>query len=326
MGRAQGKVNLSPCSWRAFPAAFTVFIFSLVRSCLAWVYELCTELPSICEYRYEPFRGSHEIRLVKIHPKASVNSILQCSLETVSLDAAPSYTALSYTWGSHLPQKNNDKPLASPQTKFKAFTQLRSEYKALTRDQHVPNYTRVLLNGRSMYVTRNLADALYQFSELEFDYLFWIDAICINQADLSERNSQLSLMGDIYSSARAVLIWLGEEDWDSMLVHAWLKALPKTRAQMESTGVRLNRNHSLSWQPPETGFSCFYDPDSQSPEGMHERVLGFYARKWFTRLWTLQEALLAREIEVYRGGANFSWNQLHDLLQFLEMTVLRISL
>ena len=274
-------------------------VFSLLQAWAIWLYDLCIELPSFFGYRYEPLRGHREIRLIKIHPKAGVDSILQCNLETVSLDGIPSYTALSYTWGSPVPEKTDGKPLAPPPAYFEAFARTRSEYKALTRDQHVPDRTRILLNGRSIYVTRNLADALYQFSELACDNLFWIDAICIDQANLSERNSQVSLMGDIYSSARTVLIWLGEEDWNSILVDAFLQKLPGVKTQMGSTGIKFDPNHPLSWQAPETGFECFYDTDIQVTESMHDRVLGFYARKWFTRVWTLQEALLARELEVY---------------------------
>ncbi|KAH8671507.1 heterokaryon incompatibility protein-domain-containing protein [Xylariales sp. PMI_506] len=42
--------------------------------------------------------------------------------------------------------------------------------------------------------------------------LVWIDAICINQADLLERSSQVSFMADIYKSSQLNLIYLGEED------------------------------------------------------------------------------------------------------------------
>ncbi|KAG5807705.1 hypothetical protein H9Q74_007679 [Fusarium xylarioides] len=40
----------------------------------------------------------------------------------------------------------------------------------------------------------------------------WIDAICINQDDIAERNSQVAMMSQIYGSARCVVAWLGEED------------------------------------------------------------------------------------------------------------------
>ena len=38
---------------------------------------------------------------------------------------------------------------------------------------------------------------------------FWIDAICIQQSDVSERNHQVRMMGLIYKRAAFVLAWLG---------------------------------------------------------------------------------------------------------------------
>jgi hypothetical protein len=37
----------------------------------------------------------------------------------------------------------------------------------------------------------------------------WIDAICINQSNVAERELQVGLMRDIYQQADGVVIWLG---------------------------------------------------------------------------------------------------------------------
>ncbi|KAF2830838.1 HET-domain-containing protein, partial [Ophiobolus disseminans] len=37
----------------------------------------------------------------------------------------------------------------------------------------------------------------------------WIDAICINQSDLLERNHQVAQMRDVYTKAESVIAWLG---------------------------------------------------------------------------------------------------------------------
>ncbi|KAF2034219.1 HET-domain-containing protein, partial [Setomelanomma holmii] len=37
----------------------------------------------------------------------------------------------------------------------------------------------------------------------------WVDAVCINQADMDEKATQIPLMGDIYSGAESVYVWLG---------------------------------------------------------------------------------------------------------------------
>ena len=37
----------------------------------------------------------------------------------------------------------------------------------------------------------------------------WIDAICINQSNVAERELKVGLMRDIYQQAEGVVIWLG---------------------------------------------------------------------------------------------------------------------
>jgi hypothetical protein len=46
------------------------------------------------------------------------------------------------------------------------------------------------------------------------DRKLWIDALCINQEDIAERNVQVQRMGNIYQTAKGVLIWLGEASDD----------------------------------------------------------------------------------------------------------------
>jgi hypothetical protein len=70
----------------------------------------------------------------------------------------------------------------------------------------------VLLNGVSTPISATLDLALRQLSRLpetEIGMRFWIDALCINQQDTTERNHQVKRMKHIYSVARAVVVWLG---------------------------------------------------------------------------------------------------------------------
>ncbi|GJC90085.1 heterokaryon incompatibility protein 6, OR allele [Colletotrichum liriopes] len=73
--------------------------------------------------------------------------------------------ALSYTWGS-------------PE---------------LTKD--------ILLNGKRLPVTDNLYQALLHLRQRDRDRILWIDAVCIDQGNLSERGHQVQQMGDIYHKA-----------------------------------------------------------------------------------------------------------------------------
>jgi hypothetical protein len=59
-------------------------------------------------------------------------------------------------------------------------------------------------------VTYNLDIALRNLRDAQSRRILWIDALCINQADVDERNRQVFLMSRIYSTAKHILVWLGE--------------------------------------------------------------------------------------------------------------------
>lgn len=71
------------------------------------------------------------------------------------------------------------------------------------------------MNGIAFRVGINLLGALRFLRFMQRDLVsnkdgFWIDAICINQSDVDEKNAQLGLMEHIYFRAKSVLVWLGE--------------------------------------------------------------------------------------------------------------------
>ena len=49
----------------------------------------------------------------------------------------------------------------------------------------------------------------YDHGELRESWI-WIDQICIDQCDESERQQQVSIMGDIYRHADVVVAWVPE--------------------------------------------------------------------------------------------------------------------
>lgn len=116
---------------------------------------------------YSPLDGPDSIRLLQfLSPNGS--DPLSCSLLTARLDEKPSYEALSYCWGG-------------------------GETSSI-----------IQCNGRDLTVTANLYRALRSLQRLEDSAcrLFWVDAVCINQGDISERNSQVLRMHQIYSTAK----------------------------------------------------------------------------------------------------------------------------
>lgn len=124
-------------------------------------------------------------RFSGLHSATSADDLVPigiCSLVSQSLSTHDNYTALptGYVWGSRIP----------------------AQY--------------VLLNGRELEVTPNLASALTHMQSGACDVAPWIDALCINQANVLERHAQVARMDVTY--ARNVVAYLDSatEESDSL--------------------------------------------------------------------------------------------------------------
>jgi hypothetical protein len=68
----------------------------------------------------------------------------------------------------------------------------------------------ISVNGKLFGITPNLHAALVYIRDENKPVQLWVDAVCINQSDIDERNSQVAQMSDIYLRAKKVIAWLGE--------------------------------------------------------------------------------------------------------------------
>ena len=114
-----------------------------------------------------------EIRLCKIF-NGALDDPLQSELAIVSLDDNPIYETVSYTWGA--PTFNKD----------------------------------IKVNGDLLTITTILHTALRYLRWTGLPRVLWADGMCINQADLDERASQVSMMDSIFEKSQELQIWLGE--------------------------------------------------------------------------------------------------------------------
>lgn len=201
-----------------------------------------------------------DIRLIDLKP-GFYDDIVDISIRTVSLAENPRFNALSYVWGDAA--------------------------------QQVP----IRLGGIEISVTKNLEVALrhlrYHQGRSVEDMPLWVDAICINQANIDERNHEVKRMKDIYGRASRVLIWLGEGDVCSdelfdrigdMEFHAGLRELQvtphraKTRDELRAYFI----------------FNSNID-----------------ARPWWGRIWVLQELVVATEDPIVLcGEKSTTWSGL----------------
>jgi len=128
--------------------------------------------------------------------------------------------------------------------------------------------------------------------------------VSINQLDLEEKNNQVLLMRGIYSSAKLVLVWLGQSADDSNRAMNFIATLQKE--------IKKHNLHELD--PHERSyvgqFPSFKEQDY--PDWVAFRNL--FQRRWFSRVWVIQEMVLSgRTIlacgEELRTGMNYptSW-------------------
>lgn len=125
------------------------------------------------------------------------------------------------------------------------------------------NRKSIILDGSDgFHVTDNLEAALRRMRSSFAARDLWIDAICIDQNNLTERSSQVLLMRQIYRNAKRILVWIGDQSRDT------------------------------------EGF----DPMKAFPTVMKSAT-----RKWWDRVWVVQEFALARQVTILFGQHEVAW-------------------
>ncbi|KAI4865640.1 heterokaryon incompatibility protein-domain-containing protein [Hypoxylon rubiginosum] len=211
------------------------------------------------------------------HPLASVPGSAFATHPDNTRQTLPKYDALSYTWGRG-PRVERIYVVSEDQESAE-----QSQAPMLTLDIHC-----------------NLANAMRYIRHADQARNLWIDAICINQADLAERDLQIKRMGRIFGRSAAVIIWLGPSSSSSSLALAKLHHLGQ---QVEHTVGR--------WYPsPGVAEPALGDPRVPLPfdEEAWDAIRDLLSRAWFERVWVQQEARYARSGTVQCGSDAMPWN------------------
>ncbi len=219
-----------------------------------------------------------------------MGTINRCKLVQVSLDEHPIYEALSYTWGNN------------KQTE------------------------RINLNGKYLNIPQNAFKAITGISSKFLPRVIWIDSICINQSDQTERSKQVLLMERIYSQAFEVTVWLGSyhfpEQGGEGLGNVFLGpvGLRVREDHDDDTLLLLDSNMAVD-MIKEFLFSKHMDDQTR-----HKRSLAIIGSSrdsiqvhswralrrlmchpWFERIWVVQEVALARNIRILYGSEEIEW-------------------
>ncbi|RDW58421.1 hypothetical protein BP5796_12351 [Coleophoma crateriformis] len=224
-------------------------------------------------FSYETSKLSHphHIRVLKIHPAPSLDTPIRCDIEVVSLDNDPAYAALSYCWG------NGD------------FDH------SLTCD------------GQKLNITASLDEALRTFRQFTspdrpddgtkfIQPIIWADAVCINQNDFDEKNTQVPLMGRIYAQAKRVFIFLGEESRFTSPAIEFAKLLWTQASEFQEANKDLGTPEVLRKMPV---------PGENDPRW--RALVHFLSRPWFHRCWIIQEFSMCPDRTFLWGNHAFQW-------------------
>jgi ankyrin repeat protein len=165
------------------------------------------------------------------------------------------------------------------------------EYVALSYAWGEPKFDHQLVcDGREMLITTNLHQALRRLCSTA-QRLFWIDQICIDQSDIPEVSQQVGIMSRIYSQAKSVYIWLGDHD------ETTAEGLSMARFVVDSLEEAEGKTHSKGI--PE--FWLYNKPGLSYNETWLPWAR-LYSKRWFSRLWVVQEYVCAREHRIFCGN------------------------
>ncbi|KAK1758979.1 heterokaryon incompatibility protein-domain-containing protein [Echria macrotheca] len=211
-------------------------------------------------FKYSPLAPGW-IRLLRLLPNRDSNAPVHCQLFDFPLHEIGEepclYEAVSYVWGS------SDKPHP------------------------------IGINGSILAVGANLYAALVQFRDRFLDKILWVDALCINQQDKSERGHQVQHMAKIYHKADRVIVWLGDGTGGGE------GAIERISELAADHVIRAVQDVVWSESDLEAAF----------------RLLG---RPWFRRVWVLQEVFAARHLRIRCGSAEIDGYAFCTGLQLLQ--------
>lgn len=152
---------------------------------------------------------------------------------------------------------------------------------------------------RQIQLTGNLESALRHLRFENSARRLWVDAICINQEDQKEKSFQIPFMGQIYSRAKNVCVWLGDPSPDSKLAFTLIESI----LQLSDLEHLINDKYTDDWAA----------------------LSSLMKRQWFSRRWVVQEIAFAKSATVHCGRTSIHWPDLADAIALFVSRAKEIS-
>jgi hypothetical protein len=215
---------------------------------------------SFVPYIYTSLRTPTSIRLIELLPGAE-DAPLQCAITQVRRDdVETNYEALSYAWGEP------------------KFTQRLEEATTNT----------------VISITESLHEALQALRNSHTSRWMWVDAVCIAQGDVQEKNHQVRQMADIYREAESVIVWIGNDDF--LDIFEKLSDVARACQKAIQSGYASDAKDCITNEEVNTALrQCNL-----------QEFRDFLDRPWFSRVWTVQEFVLAKQVDIHVGRARMA--------------------
>lgn len=163
-------------------------------------------------------------------------------------------------------------------------------------------------------ITDSLRSALIRLRRTREPLVLWVDAICINQTDDKEKSSQIILLPQIFQRSAVTLAYFDGEDHSLAL-----------QMLMQVHAARVLGPASKTWPPNiprcpsawgKTGMPSCQDP-------VWDKVADFFRHAWFRRSWIIQEAVIARNLQITHGDCRVDWDHLFSVMTHIDQNLER---
>lgn len=117
----------------------------------------------------------------------------------------------------------------------------------------------------------------------------------------------------VYQNAQRVIVWLGASNFQIDCLFDWMTGLDK---QM----LAIARPHTYSTWEAQWSLLGWHQPEKFPPDGSEEALSDLLRREWFSRIWVLQEAALAKSAIIACG-----WKEVNSRTFVLMRSLLDID-
>ncbi|KAF7550177.1 hypothetical protein G7Z17_g5896 [Cylindrodendrum hubeiense] len=239
--------------------------------------------------------GREQIRLLQVLPPNDVDDDdeeLVCVLADVPADAGRIvYIALSYCWGDMAHQRQISLIHHSFNDDEDSIVEENEDGSTLfainTTTKQTFNVTESLY-GALKSLRKSASQLRERFPLLDHQPL-WVDALCINQSDIKERNSQVGIMRSIYSKAMFVFIWMGEDE-DIMRGLNMIVGVIRILSELYGDAFDILNPDDAQLRTFLLNAGYDFGNERLGPDGCLQVLERFFNNRYFQRIWVLQEA------------------------------------